>query len=65
MIRNERSISGMLWIIGLQLLVMFALSALSFNLENRLPIYKFDKATNSYFGYSVAIHHEEEADKKW
>lgn len=65
MIRNKRSIGGMLWITALQLLVMFAFSALSFNVENRLPIYKFDKATNSYFGYSVAIHHEEENDKKW
>lgn len=40
-----------------------------FNLENRLPIYKFDSQLNSYFGYSVAIHHEGENDKnggrKW
>lgn len=45
--------------------IIFTLSANSFNLESRLPIYKFDKQTNSYFGYSVAIHHEEENDKKW
>lgn len=48
------------------LLILLELSCvLSFNLENRLPIYKFDKQTNSYFGYSVAIHHELENDKKW
>lgn len=61
MIREDR----MLWITALQVLVFYALGALSFNLENRLPIYKFDKQTNSYFGYSVAIHHELENDKKW
>lgn len=65
MIRKARSIGGMLWIIALQVLVVFALGALSFNLENRLPIYKFDKQRNSYFGYSVAIHHELENNKKW
>lgn len=41
----------------------------AFNLENRLPIYKFDTRTDSYFGYSVAIHHqiggENGDDKKW
>lgn len=54
-----------LWIIAFQVLVVSTLTAFSFNLENRLPIYKFDKQTNSYFGYSVAIHHELENDKKW
>lgn len=59
--------STMLWIKALQvLLVALAISGVhNFNLENRLPIYKFDKQTNSYFGYSVAIHHEQENDKKW
>lgn len=52
------------WIKALQVLLL-VLSVRSFNLENRLPIYKFDKETNSYFGYSVAIHHETEIDKKW
>lgn len=65
MIRKARNIGVMMWINALLLLVMCAFSALTFNLENRLPIYKFDKQTNSYFGYSVAIHHEEANDKKW
>lgn len=65
MIRKARNIDRMLWIIVLQVLALFALNVLSFNLENRLPIYKFDKQRNSYFGYSVAIHHELENDKKW
>jgi len=46
-------------------LITFILNVYSFNLENRLPIYKFDTTNNSYFGYSVAIHHEIEANKKW
>lgn len=54
-----------LWINALALLVVFALGGLAFNLENRLPIYKFDQQDNSYFGYSVAIHHEQANDKKW
>lgn len=65
MIREARSIGGMLRIGALQVLIIFALSAASFNLENRLPIYKFDTRENSYFGYSVAIHHELDTDKKW
>jgi hypothetical protein len=54
-----------MWIIALHVLIVFVLDAKSFNLENRLPIYKFDSQTNSYFGYSVAIHHEVENNKKW
>ncbi|XP_070506868.1 integrin alpha-PS1 isoform X2 [Chironomus tepperi] len=46
-------------------MITFILNVNSFNLENRLPIYKFDTTNNSYFGYSVAIHHEIEANKKW
>lgn len=65
MIRETPSIGRMLWIYALQVLVVFALSAWSFNLENRLPIYKFDRQSSSYFGYSVAIHHEVDNDKKW
>lgn len=61
MIRSARS----MWITALLVLAVFALRSSSFNLENRLPIYKFDKEPNSYFGYSVAIHHELENDKKW
>lgn len=60
MIREAR----MLPIVALHVLI-FALGAFSFNLENRLPIYKFDARENTYFGYSVAIHHEQENDKKW
>ena len=45
-------------------LIIFTLRVNTFNLENRLPIYKFD-TQNTYFGYSLAIHHEVEADKKW
>jgi hypothetical protein len=60
---SERDVK-MPWIAALQLFVL-ALGASSFNLESRLPIYKFDRQTDSYFGYSVAIHHEESADKKW
>ena len=30
--------------------------ASSFNLENRLPIVKFNANPTSYFGYSVATH---------
>lgn len=62
---RKASIGSMLWINALLVLVVFALDAFCFNLENRLPIYKFDKQTNSYFGYSVAIHHEVDNDKKW
>lgn len=47
------------------LLIIFTLRVNTFNLENRLPIYKFDAQNNTYFGYSLAIHHEVEADKKW
>lgn len=65
MLREPKNIGGMLWINVLQVLIIFALGAFSFNLENRLPIYKFDSQTNSYFGYSVAIHHELDNDKKW
>jgi hypothetical protein len=65
MIRKTKSFGGMLWINALQVLIIFTLGAVSFNLENRLPIYKFDKQRSSYFGYSVAIHHELENDKKW
>jgi hypothetical protein len=36
-----------------------------FNLENRLPIYKFDDDQTSYFGYSVALHHEIDEDRNW
>lgn len=61
MIRNARG----LWITALLVLAVFALGSSSFNLENRLPIYKFDKEPNSYFGYSVAIHHESDNNKKW
>lgn len=50
---------------ALLVLIIFALDVSSFNLENRLPIYKFDAQNHSYFGYSAAIHHEVEADKKW
>lgn len=52
------------WIDALQLCLL-VLGASSFNLESRLPIYKFDRQADSYFGYSVAIHHEELTDKKW
>lgn len=58
----------MLWIIKLLVIAVFIFKTQSFNLENRLPIYKFDTRTNSYFGYSVAIHNEtgeEGAEKKW
>lgn len=60
-----REAAMLLWISALQVLLMLAPTASSFNLENRLPIYKFDRQSNSYFGYSVAIHHEELEDKKW
>lgn len=56
--------SKMQWITALQVLLAASLTH-AFNLENRLPIYKFDRQINSYFGYSVAIHHELENDKKW
>ncbi|KAG5684851.1 hypothetical protein PVAND_014061 [Polypedilum vanderplanki] len=46
-------------------LLIYTTSVLSFNLENRLPIYKFDSRNDSYFGYSISMHHEIEADKKW
>jgi hypothetical protein len=47
------------------LLIIFTLQVNTFNLENRLPIYKFDAQNNTYFGYSLAIHHEVDVDKKW
>lgn len=47
------------------LLIIFTLRVNTFNLENRLPIYKFDAQNNTYFGYSLAIHHEVDVDKKW
>lgn len=62
--RSQPCCCGMLLIALIQLLI-FTLNVDSFNLENRLPIYKFDAQNNSYFGYSLAIHHEVEADKKW
>lgn len=37
----------------------------SFNLENRLPIYKFDDDSTSYFGYSVALHRERSNNVTW
>lgn len=37
----------------------------SFNLENRLPIYKFDDDSTSYFGYSVALHRERSNNMTW
>lgn len=57
--------SKMRWITTALQVLLAASFTLAFNLENRLPIYKFDQQTNSYFGYSVAIHHELENDKKW
>lgn len=36
-----------------------------FNLENRLPIIKYNDNDNSYFGYSVAIHHENASQTTW
>lgn len=54
-----------MWLLIALLQFIFTLSVHSFNLENRLPIYKFDSQNNSYFGYSLAIHYEVEADKKW
>lgn len=54
--------------VGVFIIISF-LSAIScFNLENRLPIYKFDSLKDSYFGYSVATHVQGEPDEdaiKW
>lgn len=44
---------------------LLALTANAFNLENRLPLTKFERA-GSYFGYSVAEHVQtDEQDIKW
>ncbi|XP_037816674.1 integrin alpha-PS1 isoform X1 [Lucilia sericata] len=37
-------------------LFLYIYSATSFNLENRLPIVKFNANPSSYFGYSIATH---------
>ncbi|XP_075155333.1 multiple edematous wings isoform X2 [Haematobia irritans] len=45
-----------IFIMLLFFIIYSVLSANSFNLENRLPIVKFNSNPSSYFGYSVATH---------
>lgn len=63
---NKKTKNAMLGTLFVITVLTFTVNG--FNLENRLPIYKFDTRTNSYFGYSVAIHHElgeNGESKKW
>lgn len=62
LIKMHKSISICSTIIAVSLLT---LTASAFNLENRLPLTKFETA-GSYFGYSVAEHVQTDGqDIKW